>query len=392
MSRDDREGDDATPDRRGPTPTRTKVGDREDRRSEADRPIWRSPRLVIAARELRALKSEKTIVLALVIQLFVAAFSSFLVVGLVSLYDPSAVEGFTVDVAVTGDATDQLVDVMDREPGVRAREYDTPEAARQAFQRNGAIDGVMVADESPNGTIRVTAVAPSESIRTTLIVVKMRDTMEALERSLRDEYSAEGRIQTEPLVVPDETQSSPYFAFTYTVLIPLLMFLPAFISGSIAVDSLTEEVQRGTMELLRAAPVTLPDIVDAKMLSTASLAPAQAALWLALLWYQGTAIARPLALIAVVGGLSMSVVAIGVGISFLTPDRRQAQFLYSSGILALAAVATLLPEHPANTIAKLAIGSATVETWAAVAAYAALGVVAYLGVRIGVEFVDEEGI
>jgi hypothetical protein len=39
------------------------------------------PRLVVARRELRSLSAEKTIVLALLIQVFIAAFSSFLARG-----------------------------------------------------------------------------------------------------------------------------------------------------------------------------------------------------------------------------------------------------------------------------------------------------------------------
>ena len=45
-------------------------------------------RLTVAKRELAGLRAEKTILLAIGIQLFIAAFSSFLVVGLVSMYDP----------------------------------------------------------------------------------------------------------------------------------------------------------------------------------------------------------------------------------------------------------------------------------------------------------------
>jgi len=48
----------------------------------------RDSRLTIAGRELSGLRAEKTILLAIAIQLFIAAFSSFLVVGLVSMYDP----------------------------------------------------------------------------------------------------------------------------------------------------------------------------------------------------------------------------------------------------------------------------------------------------------------
>jgi len=381
-----------SPEDRGPAPTRSRLGEREDRRSEDDRPLWREPRVVIARRELVSLKNEKTIVLALVIQLVVAAFSSFLVVGLVSLYDPGAVEGFDVNVAVAGDASDEVTAVVDREPGVRASEVGSASAARDEFERNPNVDAIMIANWTSDGRVSVLAVAPEESIRTTVIVVKLRDVMEGLERRLRDRYVAEGRIETAPLELPEDTQSSPYFAFTYTVLVPLLMFLPAFISGSIAVDALTEEVQEGTLDLLRVAPVTLGDIVDAKMISTTSLAPLQAGLWLALLTLQGTAIAHPLAIVAMVGGIAAVVVAVGVAIALVTPDRRQAQFLYSTVVLAVGTIAVSLPEHPANTIAKLAIGSATTTTWLVAVGYVLAGVVAYLTTRAGVGRVDEESL
>lgn len=344
---------------------------------------------MIARRELASLKSEKTIVLALLIQLVVAAFSSFLVVGLVSLYEPTAVQGFSVDVAVAGNASDDLLAAVDREPGIDAHGVASPAAARERFERDPDLDGILVGNWSPQGRLVVTAVAPDESIRTTLIVVKMRDVLESMERDLRTRYVAQGRIHNPPLAMPDATRSSPYFGFTYTVLIPLLMFLPPFISGSIVVDSLTEEVQQGTLELLRVAPVTFSDIVDAKMLSTASLAPVQAALWLALLGYQGTAVTHPVALIGMVTGIAAIVVSVGVGISVVTPDRRQAQFLYSATVIVAAALATTLPEHPANTIAKLAIGSPTVTTWTLVIAYLVLGPVAWGGVRVGIRRIDE---
>jgi len=374
---------------RGPARTR-KLGEREGRRSEADRPLWRSPRLVIARRELASLKSEKTIVLALLIQLVVASFSSVLVVGLVSLYDPGASQEFDVDVVVAGTASDDLVAAIETEPGIRAREVGSASEARAAFERSPNVDAIMVANATDDGQVEVVAVAPEESIRTTVIVVKMRDVLETLERDLRDRNAVEGRIEYRPLDVPDRTSASPYFAFTYTVLIPLLMILPAFISGSIAVDSLTEEVQQGTLELLRVAPVTLPDVVDAKILSTASLAPVQAALWLALLSVQGTTIAHPLALVVVVAGLAMVVVAVGVAIALTTPDRRQAQFLYSTGVLVAGVVSLVLPEHPANSMAKLAIGSPTEITWLAVAGYVGVGALAYVAVRAAIERVDVE--
>ncbi|HEX2023021.1 MAG TPA: ABC transporter permease, partial [Candidatus Thermoplasmatota archaeon] len=48
------------------------------------------PRWVIARKEFAGVFTERTILLAVVIQVFVAGFSSFLVVGLSALVDPQA--------------------------------------------------------------------------------------------------------------------------------------------------------------------------------------------------------------------------------------------------------------------------------------------------------------
>lgn len=62
----------------------------------------RDPRVIVARRELSVLRREKTTVLALLIQLFIAAFSSFLVVGLVSLYAPVSVREILEGKLLTG--------------------------------------------------------------------------------------------------------------------------------------------------------------------------------------------------------------------------------------------------------------------------------------------------
>ena len=350
-------------------------------------------RLTIARRELASLKSEKTIVLALLIQLFVAAFSSFLVVGLVSMYDPGSSQGVTVDAAVVGDDAEDLSDVLSGEDGVAPRTYDSRSRAETAF-RNGRIDAILITREvagDPGGdAIQVQAIVAEGSIRTTVTVVQLRGALNAYERAERLDRLR--YLDRRPLSLPERIAASPYFGFTYTILIPLLMFLPVFISGSIAVDSMTEEIQRGTLELLRVAPLRTWDIVDAKLIATATLAPIQAGAWLLLLGMNGIAVAQPLAIVAVVVGLSLAVVVVGLALSLLAPDRQQAQFLYSTGVLAVVALTTLLPEHPANTIARLAIGSAGPRTWVAVLGYLAIGAGAYLVMRLGVARIDLEGI
>jgi ABC-type Na+ efflux pump permease subunit len=347
-----------------------------------------SRRLAIANRELASLSREKTIVLALLIQLFVAAFSSFLVVGLTTLYDPSSVEGGSVTVGITGDASDELVEAAATRDDITTQQFPSEAEAVAAFRANG-VDAVAVATHE-DGRIAVDVTVPDESLRKTLVVVQLRDTLEALERQERDARSRYLDHDLAPL--PQGVDASPYFGFSYTVLLPLLLFLPTFISGSTAVDSVTEEVERGTLELLRVAPVSLRDIVDGKGLAMALLAPAQAVLWIVLLTFNGIAVRNVGPLLAVVTALALVLVGAGVLLALLVPNRQRAQLLYSLGVLAVFAVAAFLPEHPATTVARLAIGSATGTTFLLVAGYVVAGVGVAVAVRAAVTRLNPEGL
>ena len=338
-------------------------------------------RAAIARRELRSLSSEKTIVLALLIQLVIAGFSSFLVVGLTSLYDPGAVDGEAITVGISGETQDALLEVAEESDGVDAERYETTADALSAFD-NDAVDAVVIGTPIPGETgtrIEIRAIAPAEDLRTTLIVVSLREYLsdvEAAERDLRADS-----LEFTPLAVPEEGDGDSFFGFTYTILLPLLLFLPPFLSGSLAVDSVTEELERGTLELLRVTPVSLVEIVDGKAAAMALLAPLQALLWIGLLGFNGFAIGNVVALVVFVSAMAVVTVSLGVGLALVTGTRRQAQLLYSVLVLALFGVAVVAPEHPASTVALLAADSATLTTFAHVGAAAAIAVGLYAVVR-----------
>ncbi|WP_244605418.1 ABC transporter permease [Halorhabdus rudnickae] len=343
-------------------------------------------RLRIARRDVASLSREKTIVLALLIQLFIAAFSSFLVVGLTSLYDPGSVEAGGLEVGVSGDAAAELQEAAAEVDGVRPVQFGSYADAQAGFQR-GRVDALLDGN-TVNGTIQVTASIPEGSIRSTLAVVQIRSVLESLERTERSERAE--WLTRQPVDLPPEENASPYFAFTYTVLVPLLLFLPPFISGSIAVDAITEEIERGTLELLRVAPVSLTDIVDGKALGMAVLAPLQAILWIVLLTLNGITIRNVLPLIALVSAAAVLVVVIGVVLGLVTAKRREAQLLYSIVVLGGFAAMALLPEHPATVAAKLAVGSATTVTTATVVGLVVAAVALYAAMRRYAGTIDPE--
>jgi ABC-type Na+ efflux pump permease subunit len=350
--------------------------------------VLRDPRVVIARRDVASLSREKTIVLALFIQLFVAAFSSFLVVGLTSLYDPGSVSGSQVVVGVSGEHSDALIEAAEEQGGVRAVGFPSNEEARAAYV-DGELNAALLTTDS-EGRITVEVLAPEENIRTTLIVTEIRDLLEAVERNER--IARTQYLDRSTVPVPGAVDASPYFGFTYTVLVPLLLFLPPFISGSIAVDAFTEEIERGTMELLRVAPVTLVDIVDGKAMGMIAIAPLQAALWILLLGFNGIQVANAVPLLAVVTAFATVVVVLGLLLGLLTGTRRQAQLLYSVVVLLVFGTLVFLPEHPATTVAKLAVDSPTTLTFLHVAGYAVGAVTLYLLARAVTRRTDPEAL
>lgn len=274
---------------------------------------------------------------------------------------------------------------MDDQGGVRGVRFGSEAAALETFQQ-GDIDAVLAADRTSDGRVRVSVTVPDATIETTVIVAQVRETLRAYERAERAERVE--YLSTSPLALPSQAPSSPYFGFSYTVLVPLLLLLPAFIGGSVTVDSLTEEIDRGTMELLRVAPLSAADIVDGKLLASVVLAPIQATLWIALLTVNGTPVANAPTLLVLVTAFALAVAGLGAAVALVSPDRRAAQFLYSVGVLVLFGGASLLPGSPANTIARLAIGSADTAIFGVVAGYVALAVGAYAGVRALVTRLD----
>ncbi|MFB6244657.1 MAG: ABC transporter permease [Halobaculum sp.] len=336
------------------------------------------PRSVIARREVQSLVSEKTIVLALLIQLFIAAFSSFLVVGLVSLYSPDQGPRAVVQTGVAGDDVDDLSAAVENTPGLVVRAYDSKRDARLAFEGN-IVDTALLATKTETGTIQVEVLAPDSNIKTTVVVTQVRKALRTYERTQRDERAA--YLQRATLQPPPGTSTSTYFGFTYTVLVPLLLFLPVFVGGSITVDSLTEEIDRGTLELLRVAPVSVTEIVEGKLLAALVITPVQALAWMLLLEFNGTPISNLPVLLALVVGATMIAVVGGAALAVVTPDRRVAQTLYSLLTLGLFGVTGLTVLSPLNAAARLAIDSPTAVTYAAVAVVVAVGVGALVTVR-----------
>ncbi|MBW3581716.1 MAG: ABC transporter permease [Euryarchaeota archaeon] len=309
----------------------------------------------IAKKEFVGIFRERTILLAIVIQVFVAAFSSFLVVGLSALVDPSAIPDYTEPVVATN-GTSRAAEVLAAE-GLDVRYYDSDENARAAFTQ-GAADALMLVrgplDE--NGTFDVELVLPESDMLATLTLTQVKNALEVYEKELREER--DGRLVQEPLYVEGDIAAGQ-FSFVYALLIPLLVFLPVIISGGLSADSLTEEVQRGTLPLLLVTPANATQVVEGKILANTAITPLLVVAWFGLLALNGfsipwsglffiTVLATALAWI---GGILAAAIALAVR------DRDRAQVLFALAFFLVLGLAMLLPVSPVNAVTLLAADS-----------------------------------
>ncbi|MDP2216954.1 MAG: ABC transporter permease [Methanolobus sp.] len=318
----------------------------------------------IAKKEVGELMREKTFMLSVLIQLFIASFSTFLVIGLTSFYDPTImgdIEMQGISVAVVGTEENELYKLL-QESKINTRLYSDLTPAYGDFYEH-KVDAIVIAPPGPpEGTdiLNVDIYLPKSEIKATLISLQLKEPLEKFEQHVRDI-----RTQRLPGYSPLEINinkrgiktSSTYFEFIFVALLPLLVFTPAFISGGLVIDFITEEFERKTMELLLVTPASMLEIVSGKVLVAVAIVPLQALAWMLLLSMNGISIMNFFTILLVVTLIGLILVLTSSIISAIFRERGVAQLLYSMVLIFLFMASYLFTNSPLNLVTRLSIDS-----------------------------------
>jgi ABC-type Na+ efflux pump permease subunit len=315
---------------------------------------------------------ERTIVLALVVQLFVAAFSTFLAVGLVALYQPGSVgTSSQMDIAYAGGGG--FGDVLEQRDSLNPVAVE-PREGLEAF-RSGEVDAFALEPEAnASQPQRVQLWVPEGEVQSTLLVNELKSALDDYEHELRQERS--DRLERDVLRVEGPDDVSVAFDFAYGVLLPLLVAVPVFLSGGITADSLSDEINEGTLTLLRASPLSSAEVAVGKMLTPILLVPAQVALWMGLMWANGLPTAAPGAVFAIALAAGALVCSIGLLVGAMARREGPTQAAYTLVMLAVGGLSLLLPQDPANLIARAGVGALNAQSYLTIAIYVALALLA----------------
>lgn len=338
------------------------------------------PRWTIAGKELRGVFSERTILLAVVIQVFVAGFSSFLVIGLSALVDPSTLPNTTKPL-LGMNQTAPLGAVFDTQ-GYDVNYYHSDEEALDAFAR-GELDGVILQHGPANASdvARVSLVLPDGDLRATLTLSQVKQILEQYELDLRAQR--EDRLAFDPIVVSTDAKSGSY-AFVYSLLIPLLVFLPVVLSGALCADSITEEVQRMTLPILLSTPATPADIIEGKLLANVFVTPLLSIAWFFLLALNGlqVPVLGAVLILTMATSIAFLLGLLACAIAIATRDRNKAHLLYAIIMFIALGASLALPVSPVNAVALLAAGSPSVGAYAVVAVLTTLALGSWVSLRL----------
>jgi len=316
------------------------------------------PFVAVIKKELFSVLRDRTIIISILIQFFIASFSSGLLLGVLSLYDADTIlrySGDSIRVGVVGSMDDPLPALM-RERGLKVLSYPNLGSAQAAFY-SGEVLAFFDAPRNANGLTEVKLYLPDQDTVSSLIRMVLQEPLKQYENFLRGQNGIEVRY------TDLHGKPATSFEFVYSVLIPMLMFFPAFVAGSMSIDMITEEIESKTLQTLLSAPLTISRMIGAKITSAVILAVVQCMMWLALLHANGTVIQNKsliLLLSLIIAGIASTSAAT---VAAFLQDRERSQFIYSLTLLAGVGISTILKISPITTISRLAIGDAYTNIW-----------------------------
>ncbi|MCU0631685.1 MAG: ABC transporter permease [Methanolinea sp.] len=322
---------------------------------------------LVMKKDLRSLGKERTILLAILLQLFVALFSSFLMVGLTSMYDPSSLARFSgvkYQVGYAGEPSD-LEEFLVESNQFQVYRMDLSTAVAALGERKlSAVMYVPGTGKDAEDPVKITLYSLQNDIQSTIVNVKLKEVFLDYEEELRHVRS--GRLDLAPvsLEFPASRAGPGFYEFIFGLLIPLLLFMPAIISAALIIDLVTEEYQHHTLETLLSTPMTMAEVVWGKVAACLVLVPLQAGTWLLLLTLNRIYIANILQILLQVVSFSLVLVLIGALTALYYRERTAAQFIFSTAVVVLMLLVLAFPGNPLNIIALLATGSAGMEQWA----------------------------
>jgi len=326
---------------------------------------------IVFDHELRGMLRERSFVFMVLLELLLVSSSGLLSIGYVIMTSPEASSalgrlGSLIYVGVVSDTREAFASAFEGS-SVHYVFYDSMASAMQDF-RDGVIDAVVLGDIAGGTEPSVlTVTLPSNSPKAPLTKLAIKKVLVNMESGLRQEklnlYAPEVELASYRIMGyrPQGRQAEIYFVFT----LPLLLFLPCIISGSLIIDSLTQDFESKRILNLVCAPLTSGEAVFGKAMACVVVSVAQSATWLMVLTIAFVNPENHIPLIVTCALYSVIFTNIGAVIALHVKKMRASQVLYTFASMSAISMYSpfanvhplLLSFSPAHILAKTALGA-----------------------------------
>jgi ABC-2 type transport system permease protein len=331
--------------------------------------------LAITVREVTSMLREKSFLLMILMELLLVSSSGLLSVGYVILTSPESSSTLSqlsnlVYVGVVTNTRLSFSQALD-DSKVHHAFYDSFSQAHSDF-KDGLLDAVLVGDLTQDDSPSiVTVYLPSNSPKAPLTKMALKKALLKLEDNMRvrrvEKYSPNLQFATYKIMnyKPQARYVEIYFIFT----LPILLFLPCIVSGSLVIDSITQDLESKRIINLIAAPISDAHIVIGKSLGSLVLSVFQTFLWLIILSFTFINPENPAALIVLCGLYTVIFMNLGSLLALYIRKMKASQILYTfvsmSAISLFSPFANvhpmLLEISPAYMITRMALGTSPLE-------------------------------
>ena len=307
--------------------------------------------LKIALRELKAMKKEKTLLVVILFFLFVSSFSSVLTFGFASIYSPAE----DTKIGLVGNAS--IFETV-----VNPVCYGSFDAALHDFH-SGKLDIIVLLEENTSTQNIMTIFLPAEEIRAIKVSTALKEKLIQYQNRLRAKrgiHVPELKMYLNGQEVKITNVHPLYFRFVYIMLIPILAIVSAVLPASTLIDSLTEEFETRTIDVLLSV-VKLRDIIIGKVLVVIFMSLFLVSSWIALLSLNGIAIYNAFLVLIICTSISLFFISLAL-LSALSRDRERAQLIFSLSSASLIILSFSFPLSFMNLLSRVSANSCFAAT------------------------------
>ena len=308
--------------------------------------------VVLLKRELLSLTREKTIILAIMVQLLIASLASVILQGIMAFYDPASIgwgTGVSLRAGFIGEADSPLPAYL-RSKGIIVKPFSELTSAEAAF-RDHQIDTILFVPEGQSNVANMKLILPGTEARKMVILVMLDEPLKEYEDYLRQANGIEVNYKD------FGGQAYSGYEFLYSVLIPILMLFPALVAGSIVIDDISEEFENKTLDTLISAPVSGGQVLVSKMSAAIIAAVIQLFMSTGLLIWNGIVVERLILVLLLAVSFAVAISLGAAIIALWFKDRQRAQFVYSMTLITAGAAGYFLNPSPFELLAKLSSGA-----------------------------------